>query len=46
MARKLAALLHSLWMSAEVYEPLRKTPTAVEALGGLKEEAKPKTNRR
>jgi transposase len=25
VARKLAVLLHSLWMSAEVYEPLRNT---------------------
>jgi len=28
VARKLAALLHSLWMSAEVYEPLRNTHRA------------------
>ena len=25
VARKLAVLLHSLWISAEVYEPLRNT---------------------
>ena len=25
VARKLAVLLHSLWMSGEVYEPLRNT---------------------
>jgi hypothetical protein len=25
VARKLAMLLHSLWLSAEVYEPLRNT---------------------
>jgi hypothetical protein len=25
VARKLAVLLHSLWMSAEVYEPLRNS---------------------
>ncbi len=25
VARKLAVLLHSLWMSAEVYDPLRNT---------------------
>jgi transposase len=28
VARKLAVLLHSLWMSAEVYEPLRNTHRA------------------
>jgi hypothetical protein len=25
VARKLAVLLHSLWINAEVYEPLRNT---------------------
>ena len=25
VARKLAVLLHSLWVSGEVYEPLRNT---------------------
>ncbi len=25
VARKLAVLLHSLWVSAEIYEPLRNT---------------------
>ena len=27
VARKLAVLLHRLWVSGEVYEPLRKTKT-------------------
>jgi transposase len=29
VARKLAVLLHSLWISAEIYEPLLKTPSAL-----------------
>ena len=28
VARKLAVLLHSLWVSAEVYEPLRNARTS------------------
>jgi transposase len=31
VARKLAVLLHSLWVSAEVYEPQRNTHRALEA---------------
>ena len=33
VARKLAVLLHSLWVSGEVYEPLRNT----HGFGGLAE---------
>ena len=40
VARKLAVLLHSLWVSAEVYEPLRNTEHLWRP-GSLKE-AKPK----
>ena len=42
VARKLAVLLHSLWISAEVYEPLRNTHR-LRRPGSLKEEAKPKS---
>jgi hypothetical protein len=31
VARKLAVLLHRLWISGEVYEPLRSAPPAVTA---------------
>jgi transposase len=31
VARKLAVLLHRLWVSGEVYEPLRHAPPAVTA---------------
>jgi transposase len=30
VARKLAVLLHRLWVSGEVYEPLRHAPPATE----------------
>jgi len=32
VARKLAVLLHKLWVNGEVYEPLRNHPTAVDAV--------------
>jgi len=32
VARKLAALLHRLWVSGEVYEPLRNSQKAVRAV--------------
>ncbi len=32
VARKLAVLLHKLWVSGEVYEPLRNTPKAMSAV--------------
>jgi len=31
VARKLAVLLHRLWVSAEVYEPLRNSQKAMSA---------------
>ena len=34
VARKLAVLLHRLWVSGEVYEPLRNKPQS-DARGGL-----------
>jgi hypothetical protein len=30
VARKLAILLHRLWMTGEVYEPLRSPPASVQ----------------
>jgi transposase len=41
VARKLSVLLHSLWISAEVYEPLRNADRSFRP-GSLKEQAKPK----
>ena len=32
VARKLAVLLHKLWVSGEVYEPLRNNPKVVSAV--------------
>ena len=32
VARKLAVLLHKLWVSGEVYEPLRNNPNVVSAV--------------
>ncbi len=32
MARKLAVLLHRLWVSGEVYEPLRNSQKAMHAV--------------
>jgi hypothetical protein len=32
VTRKLAVLLHKLWVSGEVYEPLRNHPIAVNAV--------------
>jgi len=34
VARKLSLLLHSLWITAEVYEPLRNTHRPPRARGG------------
>jgi transposase len=35
VARKLAVLLHRLWVSGEVYEPLRNSHKAMRTAGGL-----------
>jgi hypothetical protein len=32
VARKLAVLLHRLWVSGEVYEPLRNSKKAIRAV--------------
>jgi len=32
VARKLAVLLHKLWVSGEVYEPLRNNPSRARAV--------------
>ena len=39
LARKLSVLLHSLWITAEVYEPLRNTHRRQEQQEEEEEEA-------
>jgi transposase len=41
VARKLAVLLHKLWVSGEVYEPLRNNRKMVSAVAYLKSRAQP-----
>ena len=37
VARKLAVLLHRLWVGGEVYEPVRNSPTSTERISLTKE---------